>query len=94
MLDTIAQWHRQQHTVIVVLHNDAQVRQHFPQTMSLARELVAWGPTAQVMTDAHLSRARAMAEVWDDNAELCEIDALTARQMQPAIQTPRQKLAG
>jgi zinc/manganese transport system ATP-binding protein len=94
LLDTIAQWHRQQHTVIVVLHNDAQVRQHFPQTLLLARELVAWGPTAQVMTDAHLSRARAMAEVWDDDAELCEIDALAARQLHAATSSPRQTLAG
>lgn len=94
LLATIAQWHRKQHTVIVVLHNDAQVRQHFPQTVLLARELVAWGPTGEVMTETNLTTARAMAEVWDDNAELCEIDALTARQMQPATPTPQQKLAG
>jgi zinc/manganese transport system ATP-binding protein len=94
LLDTIAQWHRQHRTVIVVLHNDAQVRQHFPQTLLLARELVAWGPTAQVMTDAHLARARVMAEVWDDDAELCEIDALAARQLQPATPAPQRELAG
>lgn len=94
LLATIAGWHRQQHTVIVVLHNDVQVRQHFPHTLLLARELVAWGPTAQVMTDEHLSRARAMAEVWDDDAELCGIDRVAARQLQPATPAPQPKLAG
>jgi zinc/manganese transport system ATP-binding protein len=92
LLATIAQWHRQQHTVIVVLHNDEQVRQHFPQTLLLARELVAWGPTGQVMTDANLSKARAMAEAWDETADVCYVDALEALQMQ-AAQTPSQKLA-
>lgn len=92
LLATIAQWHRKQHTVIVVLHNDAQVRQHFPQTVLLARELVAWGPTGEVMTEANLTKAQAMAEVWDDNADTCEVDALNARQLQPATHAPREKL--
>ena len=92
LMATIAQWHRKQHTVIVVLHNDAQVRQHFPQTVLLARKLVAWGPTSEVMTEANLTTARAMAEVWDDGADICEIDASNARQLQPVKQTPRKRL--
>ena len=45
---------------MTVLHDDAMVRANFPQTLLLARELVAWGPTAQVLTEPHLARARAM----------------------------------
>jgi hypothetical protein len=41
----------------------------------LARELVGWGPTAEVLTEANLLRARDMAEVWDETAQVCEIDA-------------------
>ena len=74
LLALIAQWHQQERTVIAVLHNDTQVRQHFPQTLLLARELVAWGDTAQVMTEPHLRQARALAEAWDDEAEFCDID--------------------
>ena len=66
---------------MAVLHDDTQVRSYFPQTLLLARELVAWGPTEQVMTDVYLARARAMAEAWDDNAELCDIDAAPACHM-------------
>ena len=76
LLVLIHQWHRQQRTVVAVLHDDAQVRQHFPHTLLLAREVVAWGPTAQVMTETHLHRARAMAEAWDDGADICQVDEL------------------
>ena len=74
LLAVIGRWHQQRRTVIAVLHDDAQVRQHFPQTLLLARELVAWGPTAQVMTDANLARSRAMAEAWDEDAAVCTQD--------------------
>ena len=72
LLALIALWHQQQRTVIAVLHDDAQVRQHFPQTLLLAREMVAWGPTPEVLTEANLARSRAMAQAWDEDAALCE----------------------
>ena len=87
LLRIIANWHEKKHTVMVVLHDDAQVRQYFPQTLLLARELVAWGPTHQVMTQANLATARAMAEAWDDNAGLCDMNAVTAPSLQAISQT-------
>ena len=68
------QWHREGRTVIVVLHDDAQVRQLFPQTLLLARERIAWGPTDSVLTEANWRRARDMAEAWDETAAICDID--------------------
>ena len=65
LLTLVQQWHREGRTVVAALHDDAQVRAHFPQTLLLARECVAWGPTAEVLTPAHLQRARALAEAWD-----------------------------
>ena len=89
LLATIHLWHAQQRTVIVVLHDDMQTRENFPQTLLLARELVAWGPTAQVMTEACLARARAMAEAWDENADLCDdVDQPSAWQ----AETPAQQI--
>ena len=75
LLVLVRRWHQERRTVIAVLHDDTQVRQHFPATLLLARELVAWGPTSDVLTESCLQRARTMAEAWDDNAELCSIDA-------------------
>lgn len=74
LLGLIRRWHQQQRTVIAVLHDDSQVRQHFAQTLLLAREVVAWGDTAQVMTERHLRQARALAEAWDETADVCHVD--------------------
>jgi zinc/manganese transport system ATP-binding protein len=79
LLALIHQWHAQGRTVIAVLHDDAQVREHFPQTLMLARELVGWGDTAQVLTEPRLQRARALAEAWDDQAEICHTDEVAPR---------------
>jgi zinc/manganese transport system ATP-binding protein len=74
LLAIVAKWHAQGRTVVAVLHDDEQVRRHFPQTVMLARELVAWGPTSEVLQATHLLRARALAEAWDDQAEICHTD--------------------
>lgn len=74
LLTLVQQWHRQGRTVVAVLHDDAQVREHFPQTLLLARECIAWGATAEVLTESNLTRARNMAEAWDETAAICDID--------------------
>lgn len=84
LLALVQQWQREQRTVIAVLHDEAQVRQYFPQTLLLARELVGWGPTTEVLTEAKLRRARAMAEAWDETAEMCEIDTALVQQLSAA----------
>lgn len=74
LLLLVLQWHREGRTVVAVLHDDAQVRSHFPRTLLLARECVAWGATAEVLTDVNLRQARAMAEAWDETAAICDIN--------------------
>jgi zinc/manganese transport system ATP-binding protein len=78
LLTLIHRWHAEGRTVVAVLHDDEQVRQHFPQAVLLARELVAWGDTALVLTEPNLRRARALAEAWDDTADICHTDAAPA----------------
>ena len=74
LLQLVLQWHASGRTVIVVLHDDALVRAAFPETLLIARELVGWGATGTVLNEAGIQRARAMAEAWDESAELCVID--------------------
>lgn len=70
LLDLVVRWHRrEERTVIAVLHDFDQVRAHFPQALLLARELIAWGDTARVLTPENLVSARAMAESWEENAQ-------------------------
>lgn len=71
LLAVIARWHAQARTVIAVLHDLEQVREHFDQTLLLARRCVAWGPTAEVLHAENLFRARKMAEAWDNDAPVC-----------------------
>jgi zinc/manganese transport system ATP-binding protein len=72
LLDIVSRWHGDGRTVIAVLHDFEQVRAHFPQTLLLARELISWGPTDDVMSPHNLLKARAMAERWDEDADFCE----------------------
>jgi zinc/manganese transport system ATP-binding protein len=68
LLALLHRWQQQGKTVIAVLHDLAQVRAHFPLTLLLAREPVAWGATAEVLTDANWARAQRMHEAFDEHA--------------------------
>ena len=70
----LQQWQKEGRTVIAVMHDIVSVRIHFPQTLLLARELVAWSSTAEALRDENLARAQKLAEGWMENAGACERD--------------------
>ena len=74
LIGIIHRWHGEGRTVIAVLHDMETVRAHFPQTLLLAREKIAHGPTAEVLTAENLFRARQMCEAFDDRAAVCKPD--------------------
>ena len=57
--------------MLAALHDIEQVRAHFPQTLLIAREVVAWGETAKVLTPANLAKSRQLVEAFDEHAEIC-----------------------
>jgi zinc/manganese transport system ATP-binding protein len=61
--------------VLAALHDIDLVRVAFPETLLLAREPVAWGTTAEVLTAENLNRARRMCEAFDEAAEACAVAA-------------------
>lgn len=71
LISMIEAWHKQGRTILAVLHDMHIVRDHFPQSLLLARECVAHGPTPNVLTDANLARARQMIEAFDEEAHIC-----------------------
>jgi zinc/manganese transport system ATP-binding protein len=81
LLALAKRWHGEGRTVIAALHDMDVVRAHFPETLLLAREPVAWGATADVLTAENLAEARRMCEAFDDSAAAC---ADTAGQSQAA----------
>jgi zinc/manganese transport system ATP-binding protein len=71
LLAQVHAWQREGRTVIAVLHDLDQVRAHFPHTLLLARQAIAAGPTAEVLTPALLSRAAQLVEAFDEHAPAC-----------------------
>jgi zinc/manganese transport system ATP-binding protein len=72
LLGLVRGWHHEGRTVIAALHDIDQVRANFPATLLLAREVVAWGKTADVLTPRNLSESRRLCAAWDEHAEVCE----------------------
>lgn len=72
LMQIVRDWHAQGRTVVAALHDLEQVRREFPDALLMARELVAWGPCRQVLSDAYLARARTLAANWTDPAAVCE----------------------
>ncbi|MEM0921699.1 MAG: zinc ABC transporter ATP-binding protein AztA [Pseudomonadota bacterium] len=71
LLEIIRRWHRERRTVLAVLHDHDTVRAHFPETLMLARDLVAHGPTGEVLTPENQFRARQMCEACAGPPHTC-----------------------
>jgi zinc/manganese transport system ATP-binding protein len=68
LMQVVRGWQAEGRTVIAALHDLEQVKREFPDALLMARELVAWGPTPQTLSDENLARARALAAGWSDPA--------------------------
>ncbi|BAO82790.1 ABC-type Mn/Zn transport systems, ATPase component [Serpentinimonas maccroryi] len=75
LLQLLERWSAAGKTVLVVLHDLSLVRRHFAHTLLLAREPIAFGATAAVLTPANLRRAMNMREAFDEGAPWCEAEA-------------------
>ena len=71
LIGVVRRWHGEGRTVLTVSHDLDTVRAHFPQTLMLARELVAHGPTPQVLTAENQFRARQMCEACPAPPHTC-----------------------
>ncbi|TXN26921.1 ABC transporter ATP-binding protein [Methylobacterium sp. WL19] len=71
LIGLIRGWHAEGRTIVAALHDLHQVKAHFPTTLLLAREPVAWGDTQTVLTRENLARAQALSEAWDEDAAIC-----------------------
>jgi zinc/manganese transport system ATP-binding protein len=68
LMRVVRTWQAEGRTVIAALHDLEQVKREFPDALLMARELVAWGPTPQTMSEENLALARALAASWSDPA--------------------------
>lgn len=75
LLAVVHRWHGESRTVVAVLHDLDLVKAHFPESLLLAREAVAWGATPEVLTAENLLKARRMCEAFDERAAECAHEA-------------------
>jgi zinc/manganese transport system ATP-binding protein len=71
LLEVIKNWHDNGQTILTVLHDFDTVKAHFPRTLMIARELVAHGPTANVVTSENQFRAQQMCEACASDPHVC-----------------------
>ena len=83
LIALILRWHAEGRTVLAALHDIEQVRAHFPEALLIAREVVAWGETRKVLTQANLAKSRQLVEAFDEHADICERDE-SKRERRPA----------
>ena len=72
LIALVHEWHEAKRTVVAVLHETDFIRKHFPETLLLARELVAWGPTSDVLSTENLARARTTIAKWARSEDMPE----------------------
>jgi zinc/manganese transport system ATP-binding protein len=73
LMSIIQEWHRQKRTVICVLHDFEQIRSFFPDCLLLARKLVAWGSSRDVLKPENLLPASFFKEATSHTHEVCEL---------------------
>lgn len=70
LFSLLHQWHAQGKTIICVLHDMEQIRQHFPYCLLLARECIAWDMTSRALKPENLLAARSFQHA-DPHPALC-----------------------
>lgn len=71
LIHLIEHWHQAGKTIIAVLHDLDQVKSHFPQSLMLSREPIAFGATEEVLTKENWLKARQLNEAFDEHAVYC-----------------------
>lgn len=71
----IQKWHKQGRTIITVLHDIDIVREYFPETLLLARKILAWDETSKILQRKHLMEAHHISRTWDTAAIDADIEA-------------------
>ena len=74
LLGLVQRWQSEGRTVIAVLHDFEQVKNHFQKALLLAHEVIAWGRPEEVLTVSNLMLANERCAHWFDESEICLVD--------------------
>jgi zinc/manganese transport system ATP-binding protein len=62
LLALLHRWGGEGRTVVAVLHDNDMILQHFPKTLLMARQMIAWGASAEALSPANRLKARQTLE--------------------------------
>lgn len=68
LLSLIDHWHGEARTVLIVTHDVEMAKQRFPNSLLMARDLIACGNSQDVLSADNIRRARQMKEPFDDSS--------------------------
>jgi len=71
LIQLIHHWNAAGKTIISVLHDLEQIKSHFPTSLLLSRQAIAFGVTEEVLTPENMLKARELNEAFDDHADYC-----------------------
>ncbi len=71
LLSLLKEWNKQGKTIIAVMHNLDIVKEHFPYTIAIAREIIAKGNTEDVLNADNLNKIFSANLTTNPNAEIC-----------------------
>ena len=71
LLNIIDSWKKENKTIISILHNYNQVFDHFDKTLIIAKEVVGFGKTSEVLTSENINKAFSISTSPNENAAIC-----------------------
>jgi zinc/manganese transport system ATP-binding protein len=69
LIKILKRWNSQGRTIIVVSHDMDLVQEAFPESLLLARKIIAWGATKDIITLSNLRKAKNLSREWESIAE-------------------------
>ncbi len=72
LIELLKEWNSRGKTVIAVMHDLNQVKDHFPYTVALAREIVASGKTSDILTEETILKTFSLDMAVNPNAGVCQ----------------------
>lgn len=72
LIKILQNWNSNHKTIVTILHDYNLVRTYFPKSLLLARQLIAWGDTKEVLTQQNINQTNSLAEAFKENAPLCD----------------------
>jgi zinc/manganese transport system ATP-binding protein len=71
LLSIIKHWKKQNKTILAVLHNYQHVKENFEKTLIIAREIIDYGDTQEVLNENNINKAFNIRTYPHEHASIC-----------------------